>query len=114
MKNLFPVLLILFLLSCREEVTTIPPGTIDKETMAEVLVDLHLAQATVGARELSDTSKVSMNMYVESILRMHDIDRDEFFKSMKFYSEHPDILETVYDSVITRLSKMQSEAEGVK
>ena len=82
--------------------------------LQEILSEIHLAQAASSNAILSDSSIYTNKEYVNYILQKHNIQRNDFLKSMKFYTENPVLLEEVYDSVITQLSRMQAESEAGK
>jgi hypothetical protein len=104
----------LFILSsCSKPEVKIPPDLLDQPALTHILIDIHLAQASAGTKERVDSVNV-MNDGVEEILAAHGISRADLLRNLKFYSEHPALLQQVYDSVITGLSRMQGEAEGIR
>ena len=103
-----------FLFACSKKKTTIPEGILPMRELQQVLTEIHLAQSASGNAVMSDSSIYTNKEYVNYILKQHDLKREDFLKSMKFYTENPDLLEEVYDSVITQLSRMQAESEAVK
>jgi hypothetical protein len=108
-KIIFFVLL--FISACSEKPVEIPADVISKDEMAKVLTDITLAQSAYSTRLKTDTIKYRLNDYVNQVLIRHSLEKEKFLVSLKFYSEHPKVLQQVYDSVITGLSKMQGETE---
>lgn len=102
----------LLFFSCSEKQVTIPENVINQKEMASILTEIHLSQAAFGDQSLNDSLKFSQNDYITFILKQHKVEKDSFLNSLKFYSNHPEILESVYDSVITTLSKLQGENEN--
>jgi len=49
---------------------------------------------------------------VNYVLKDHKVTREKFLESLKFYTDNPALLEEVYDSVITELSRLQAESEA--
>ena len=89
MKKIFAILLLIItLVACSKKKPDVPEGVLSMKDLQEILSDIHIAQAA------------STN--------------EDFLKSMKFYTENPVLLEEVYDSVITQLSRMQAESEAGK
>jgi hypothetical protein len=110
-KLLFISLIILCQLSCAEKEIEIPGNVLSKKEMTALLTDIHISQASVGIKSRTDSSGFTMKDYIPVLLKRHNTERGTFIRSLKFYSENPDILQQVYDSVITGLSKIQGEAE---
>jgi hypothetical protein len=109
MKQLiFASLFSLLLFSCSDNSHIIPEGILPQEEMTSILTEIHLAQAGSSDQTMLDSSKFSLNDYVASILSHHKIKKEDFIKSMKFYSGNPELLNEVYDSVIINLNKLQS------
>lgn len=113
MKKLLSLFFIsILLVSCSKKKTEIPQDVISMKEMQLLLTDIHLAQSAASVQILSDSSIYSAKEYVNYVLEDHKISREQFLKSLKFYTENPAILEEVYDSVITELSRIQGESEA--
>ena len=110
-KYLAVILLSTFLFACSKKKTSIPDGILPMRELQQVLSEIHLAQAASSNAVMTDSSLYTNKEYVNFILKQHNIKREDFLKTMKFYTENPDLLEEVYDSVITQLSRMQAESE---
>ncbi len=52
-----------------------------------------------------------MSDYTALILKQHKVSKTDFLASLKFYSENPELLKQIYDSIITNLTKMEGELE---
>ncbi|MBS7562969.1 DUF4296 domain-containing protein [Mucilaginibacter sp. Bleaf8] len=100
------------LLSCKGNET--PPGILDKEQMAALLVDVHTidgALATVP--QFPDTLyKYGMGKYL-NVFKQHHTDSAQFKKSFKYYVNKPDQLDAVYDDVINRLNQKTDSVNKV-
>ena len=77
--------------------------------MAEVITDIHMAEAETSVRTFPDSiSKEKMSF--QKIFDKHSVTQKQYDESLSFYMEHPEILDTVYDNVLNELSKKQGEA----
>lgn len=112
MHNRILLILFGFLSSCSESEVSIPGDVLDKNKMTEILSDIHIAQAAITNRAKKDSVDFSMNDYVQYILSEHKIKSQDFLNSLKFYSDNPEVLSQIYDSVITGLSRNQGEIEA--
>ena len=95
---------------------TIPSNILPKEKMAQVITDIHLAEAEINLNspapslpsEQGDTiSKIPIGF--EKIFEKNRITKSQYDTSITFYIAHPELLDTIYVQVINELSKMQSE-----
>lgn len=111
MNKLLLLFFLILLISCSEENKIIPPGVLSQQEMTTILAEIHLAQSALNIKSQTDTTTYNMSDYTAFILKQHKISRNDFLVSMKFYSENPEILKQVYDSVITNLTKMEGDLE---
>lgn len=88
----------------------IPKGVLDEKTMANVLTQIHIADGSLyNVMQVPDTLyKYGASKYV-MVLKSFHTDSSQFMKSMKFYTQHPDILEKMYEKISDRL-KTQSDS----
>jgi hypothetical protein len=88
-----------------------PP--ISMELMSEILVDMHVAQATIKQMQSQkkDIEGVSEE-YHSFILKKHGVTKEEFDKSLEYYNYRTDDLKLIYEEVITRLSLMEIELKA--
>ncbi|MBL0105037.1 MAG: DUF4296 domain-containing protein [Bacteroidetes bacterium] len=108
------LLLCLSLLACGKKKPSIPDDVLNKTEMTAILSDMHIAQASMATVATTDSSMYSMKQYTEYILKNHNTTQEKYARSLKFYSDNPGLLQEVYDSVITNLSRIQGEAEGLQ
>ena len=94
-----------------EKEISIPDNVLKQKEMTSILTDVQIAQASLNSKARSDTSAQSMNEYIFNIMKKHNTTKQEFLISLKFYTDHPEILQQVYDSVITGLSRMEAGVE---
>lgn len=103
MKRLKPcVLLLIFFFSC----TTTPEGIVPKDQMIGVLTDVHLANSLAAYYGNLDTMRQRTSTYLNAVYKKHEIDSAKFNRSLKYYSENPEVLNDIYDQVDKILEKM--------
>jgi hypothetical protein len=108
----FTLLLTLLALSaCSRKEEALPDGILDRDALVPVLVDVHLAQASVAILRTSDTTAHAMGDYMDDILKRHKLDTATYARTIRYYGEHPDRLSDLYDEVIDELSRIQGEAQ---
>ncbi len=102
------IALCLILFSCgsaEEKKVVIPDVVLSKEKMAEVLTDIHIAEAEANLHPIADTAAVKSGF--QKIFEKNKISKEQYEKSLSFYIEHPELLNEVYEKVLNELSRMQ-------
>ncbi len=122
MKNFFRIsvypnylipLFLCFLISmsaCKKKQVEIPADVLKKEEMVAVLTDVQIAEAAINKQtEVGNFGPDYTAAYYNFIFSKHKITVDIYRKSMEWYTQHPELLDKVYEEVIIELSKKQSE-----
>ncbi|HET9572054.1 MAG TPA: DUF4296 domain-containing protein [Bacteroidales bacterium] len=109
------LLLVLFS-SCR------PKGVLSRKEMADVLIDIHLAEAAVSevsapipeewTRGLDKES--FKDMAYRSVLRKHHLSQESFYYSVSWYCRHMNLYEKIYMDVQNRLDDFKAAIDEGK
>lgn len=111
MKNIILFISFVFvLLACNKAGDKIPSDILTKEKMILILADRYLAQAHFNLQRGKDKSTTPLESYYNHIYKIHSTTEEEFNKSFEYYMQHPELLSSVYEEVITELSKREGEA----
>ncbi|MDX2286312.1 MAG: DUF4296 domain-containing protein [Bacteroidia bacterium] len=85
---------------------------LSEDTMREVLIDLHLADAVVevagGTMNQRDALRDS---YTGEILEQRGLDRETFLLSYQYYVRRPEEMNRIYEQVIAALDKRLQEEQ---
>ncbi len=112
MRKFFMLLLVVVLAvsACKEEKPVIPADVLQPKQMAVVLADIQLADASIQIRSLTatDSTKLIAVAYYKEVFQKNNLTQESFSKSFSWYQQHPDMLATVYESVIDELSKREA------
>lgn len=107
-KKVTVIIFLIALIACSRQPLDVPPDLIEEKEMTEILTDLHIGQSGINERIKKDSTNISPDYtaddLLEIILQNHKKTREQFLKSLKFYSDNPEILSVVYDSVIIKLN----------
>jgi hypothetical protein len=112
MKKLLSVYFVVFLFGCSsiDSAVTIPDDILSNEKMAEIMVDIHLLEATLNISTYSKDHVVMNAINPNSdILKKNNITQKQYKESFEFYAQNPVLLTEVYQLVLNSLSKMQAE-----
>jgi hypothetical protein len=109
--------LFVLILSCKNDsLNTVskPKNLLTKNQMAEIIVDMHIAEAGLNASNLSLDSLKSMSAGYDSfIFDKYQIKEDDFEKSYDYYLCVPYELDSVYQNVIELLNAKESKSKGI-
>lgn len=113
MRRFFSTILIaLFLASCYHEAPEAQfdmTKVIPADSMVSLLTDLHIADGVIAVQKKDKTETGHLSTeYFNEILKKHNIDRETFEESMRYYAYHTDQLDDIYEKVITELNKKES------
>jgi hypothetical protein len=98
------------LVSCTDK-DKIPAGVLPKDKMEKVLWDIIQAERyrDTYVRDSSlDLKKETFKLYAQ-VFEIHQVSKDEFIKSYKFYMSRPDIARVMFDSLATRANRRREE-----
>lgn len=113
---LLQVCILLIALSCSDN-KKIPDHILKPEKMEAVLADVMMADALNQERIIRDSllylSKENVS-YFKKIFQLHAVTKDEFEKSIQFYTKRPDLLRAIIDSVSAVVSRKNKLLEAKK
>jgi len=98
--------------SCNGLLTSKPSGTLSESKMVDVLVDMHITEATVkfGIDTIEHTIDTTdaRNRFAE-VFRNHNIKPEEFNTSLNYYLEHVEEMDKIYSDVINKLTEIDAK-----
>ena len=115
MKNLFRLILPLFLFySCYHDSAMEESFDMDKvitaDKMTALLTDIQLLEGIVGVEQHDNEDVKSIsNEYFVIILEKHQTSREDFYESIRYYTYHIELMDNIYEDMITNLNKKESE-----
>ena len=117
MKKYILILIILFwaFVSCDKLPVEKPENLIKEKQMIDMLVDIHIAEATYRHLQYDSViRKSSSSNFYYSILDKYQIPDTVFEKSFVFYASSPKNFEKMYQDVMNKLSQIEQEYSGRK
>jgi len=107
----FIALSLLFFVGCDNAEKNYKP-VINEEQMVDLLVEIHLADATLNrAVNRGKINNSQVKGYYKEILEAHNITRAQFDSLYNYYSKDFDRFEKLYDDVILELQKRKKDIE---
>ena len=104
----------LLVMACTNQTDKQPDGLIDEDRMADILTEVHIAEARVSRLSLTsiDSSQIAYKHLESQIFRKFGVDTAAYRKSYIFYSSHPEDMATIYKRVTENLQKKISQKNG--
>ena len=104
MKRLIPVFFsLIFLTACTQD--KVPAGIMKPDEMVPVLLDMHLVEGYMGSSSLGEDSlKKVASGYYTLVYKKHRLSKEQFRKSLDYYSRRPELLDSIYSSILHELN----------
>ena len=96
--------ILIFVTSCQR--SNVPDGIIDMGKMISVLTDVHVVDSYVSTAAY-DTTTLPAKDYYKVVYKKYQIDSLKFQKSLRYYSNQPELLDTMYYQVLRKLEKIE-------
>ena len=108
MKNWVLHILILLLFSgC----TMRPFGVLSQDKMVDVLLDVHIVEAAIQTLD-SNSKRIEKQEYYNEMFAKHGITKEQFDKSLDWYSHHPNRFVEIYEEVKVRAEDLKTRIEA--
>jgi len=108
MKHLIFILsFFVILIACRNKNNS-PDGIIPENQFVSILVDIHLADATLNIIQMKNANlEFTADDYYFSVLKKHNTNKQKFDKSLEYYSKDMVRYNKIYDEVLKNLSILE-------
>lgn len=103
-------------LACQKETEEPPEGLIPEDKMAQILSEIHLAEAKaskVGVMAPDSTALIYQKLE-KQIYARHKVDTATYTRSYIYYSTNPDRMVDVYKKVVEKLTKKTDSSASKK
>ncbi len=115
MRIFIPLLVAIVLFSCADK-KAFPKDILKPEKMQAVFWDY--IRADVFAREFikkdSATDIAVENLKLQQqLFSIHHITKEMFYKSYSYYITHPELMQTMLDSMIIKQSRIRNETKAI-
>src|ERR1051326_2399894 len=93
---------------CCKQHGKVPYNLIPQDSMRKILMDVLIAEAAVPEKNMRpDSFKIQAQKYYLAVFAKYGISKERFFKSMKYYTRHPDLFERTLTPVIDSLNTLE-------
>jgi hypothetical protein len=83
----------------------IPSGVLHPDSMAAVLMDVHILQANIMLGDITTNSDSALI----NLLKQHKLTSKDYQRNIDFYCHHLSLFDSVYDKVLNNLSRKKGE-----
>ncbi|MDD4684938.1 MAG: DUF4296 domain-containing protein [Bacteroidales bacterium] len=106
MKKLIIIISLLFFISCSKTPYD-NKDVLEEKVFIEILTDIQKSQALVNSK--ADTSQDIRNLrlktYNEEVLKKHKIKKEQYNKSVEYYTSDPNKFSKILEEVVKNLNK---------
>ncbi len=97
--------------ACSNSGAKIPNDVLPEEKMRAVLTEVLIAEANITDKGLmqEEMKPQVQKMYLQ-IFDKHAITKEQFYRSMDYYTRHPNILDRNFNAIIDSLSTLEAKA----
>ncbi len=106
-KTFIYIILIIALFSCSDSVKK--RDIINEDIFFNLLIDMHKADGIISDMNLTKDKKSDSISVYNSVLKKNNVSREDFDKTIKYYSLHTDEYLLIYDSLENLFDSIQSE-----
>ncbi len=112
-RSVLALLIIMSCYACSRQEVQVPADVIPRDTMVNILADMHLVEAIIQVRNLgrNDTLKAEAYGRYRMVFEKHRVNSEQFIKSLNYYRGEPAYFHDMYGDVLTRLSEEQAKQE---
>lgn len=103
MKLFYAFLCILLLSACGKKGVSVPKDVLPFDKMAEVMTDVQLADAASREHLLPQKYSERHELWLFDILNKHKTDTATYFRSLRFYSENIELLDSLNTLILVKL-----------
>ncbi len=107
MRIFFFLCCFLCLEACSTDNSTVPDNIIQQDKMADIIVDISLAESFTEMFIMKDSSLVKDSVLkneISKVLALHKISIPSFSTSYNYYSKHPSVFKVMMDSASARVN----------
>ena len=113
MRIIVVLFAVVFLAACTDK-NRVPSDILSKEKMGDIIWDMVQAEQYSAIYVSKDTPKINLrtedlHLY-QKIFQMHQVSKDEFSKSLQYYEDRPELLRTVFDSLLSKGNRLRAES----
>ena len=89
-----------------------PDDLIPQDKMIPILIEIHIAEAMIQLKELTDDSiAMYSKAYYDRIFEDHQVSQTQFENSMDYYVDHPELYESIYTKVQEEVKQIRQGIE---
>jgi len=96
--------IVILISSCKQKA---PDGIINRETMEEILYDIHVVDGYISTIYVTDSARKVGAAYYNGIYKKFDTDSVQYAKSLSYYSQNPKIMQEMYTALGKKIERQK-------
>ena len=108
--TLFLLMVCAMAISCNRHEIAKPETPLSEQQMIDILTDVQIIEADLNSRKSKGITIGNLpQSYYSQLFEHYGITDSIFSDNLRYYTQQPEVLETIMDSVGNRLLQMQSK-----
>lgn len=92
-----------------------PEGILKQHEMVPILLEVYLAEGQINELRIKrDSAMMMFEVYEQKIFEKYHVSDSTYKASLVYYYDHPDQLESIYETVLDSLNLMEKKLEEKK
>lgn len=109
------IILLLISTSCYRKQDNTPSLLLSERQMSELLSDMHIIEASINYRKTAGVKTTeNINEYYEKIFSHHGVNEKVYAENIKYYTQHPDKMESIMQRTLMILTAEQDRVSKEK
>lgn len=114
-KTSLVLILLILIIACNKQNTQpVNSEILNRKEMVNVLVDCYIVEAALLdiSNKDPDNLKVYTKQYYDFVFKKHNINRNQLFDNIRYYAFQIKEFSKIYNDVLNKVTKMQSDIIG--
>jgi hypothetical protein len=113
--KIFKIFLLSWILVGCSKSNEVPEDIVAKDKLVPLMLDIYLAEVKLSNLKIvRDTAVSIFETYEGYLFEKHNIDREQYMKSMTYYYDHTEELELIYEALLDTLTVRETKLKAIE
>ncbi|MEQ8244373.1 DUF4296 domain-containing protein [Fulvivirga sp.] len=113
--KIFKIFLLSWILVGCSKGNEVPEDIVAKDKLVPLMLDIYLAEVKLSNLKIvRDTAVSIFETYEGYLFEKHNIDREQYMKSMTYYYDHTEELELIYEALLDTLTVRETKLKAIE
>lgn len=113
--KIFKIFLLSWILVGCSKSNEVPDDIVAKDKLVPLMLDIYLAEVKLSNLKIvRDTAVSIFETYEGYLFEKHNVDREQYMKSMTYYYDHTEELELIYEALLDTLTVRETKLKAIE